>query len=140
MRGESKGGLPLSGGSRWGGIGIDLVEIARLERAWCRYGSRFLGRVYTAAEQSYCLSKGRPAASLAARFAAKEAVMKALGLGLGGVRWRDIEILPDAAGRPTLRLLGAAQGRAAELGICSWHLSLAHGRDYAVAVVLAERG
>jgi len=96
-----------------GGIGIDLVEIGRLERAWRRHGSRFLRRVYTAAEERYCLGKRRPAASLAARFAAKEAVLKALGLGLGGARWQDIEILPDPAGRPSLRLQGAARRRAA---------------------------
>jgi len=121
-------------------VGVDLVEIERVERAWRRYGARFLRRLFTAAEQEYCLARGRPAASLAARLAAKEAVLKALGVGLGSCRWSDIEVRTDAVGRPILRLEGAARRRAAELGVASWHLSLSHGRDYALAVVVAERG
>jgi holo-[acyl-carrier-protein] synthase len=83
------------------GSGIDLVEIGRIERSVERYGQRFLNRVYTAAEQAYCLRKRRAAESLAARFAAKEAGAKALGTGISqGVNWLEIEVVREPGGRP----------------------------------------
>lgn len=121
------------------GIGVDVIEIARVERLWKKYGRRLLGRLFTPAELEYCLARARPEASLAARFAAKEAVMKALGLGLGRCRWLDIEVVRSGHGTPGVNLSGAAAGRAAELGVTFWHLSLAHCRAYAVACAVAER-
>ena len=93
------------------GSGIDLTEIERIQHSVERYGQRFLDRVYTAAEQAYCLRKRKSAESLAARFAAKEAGAKALGTGISyGVNWLEIEVVREASGRPTLKL-PRARGR-----------------------------
>jgi len=115
-------------------VGIDIVEIARLEGALARWGERFLHRVYTSAELSFC--RGR-VPELAARFAAKEAISKALGTGLRGLSWREMEILPDARGKPEVYLHGRAADRAAELGLRHFAISLSHERAYAVAIVMA---
>ncbi len=120
-------------------VGVDLVEIPRVERALNRYGERFLRRVFTPAEVIY--SRGR-APELAARFAAKEAVSKALGVGMRilsseGVGWQEVEILGDWRGRPEVYLHGWAAERAAQLGLTRWAVSLSHEREYAVAVVVA---
>jgi holo-[acyl-carrier protein] synthase len=120
------------------GVGVDIVEIERIKRLLARHGPRFLRRLFTGREIEYCLAKARPAAHLAVRFAAKEAVMKALGLGLGECRWVDIEVSRDARGGPTVSLSGEAGSRADCLGVISWHLSMAHSRDYAVAVAVGE--
>jgi holo-[acyl-carrier protein] synthase len=114
--------------------GVDLIEIRRIQTALDRHGRRFLQRVYTDREIA-CY--GERVASLAARWAAKEAVAKALGLGIGVIRWRDIEILNGENGAPVLRLHGAAAARAAELGLTTWSLSLSHTHDLAVAFVVA---
>ena len=115
--------------------GIDLIEIARLERTLARHGDAFLQRVYTPAEiERYA---GRPQ-SLAARWAAKEAVAKALGTGIGPVGWHDIEVLEDASRAPTLRLSGRAAERARALGLTEWAISLSHTRELATAVVVAS--
>lgn len=119
--------------------GVDLVELDRVRRLVDRFGDRALARVYTPAELAHC--RGR-VPELAARFAAKEAVSKALGVGLrimafGGVDWHDVETLPDTNGKPILHLYGRAATRAAELGLSEWSLSLSHGRDVAVAFVVA---
>ena len=122
------------------GTGIDLAEIDRIEQALAaRHGARFRDRVYTAGEQKYCESRGRGRAqSYAARFAAKEAVMKALGTGYAkGVWWRDIEVVRES-GAPQLVLHGGAAARAAALGITRWHLSLTHTAGQALAYVIAE--
>ncbi len=114
--------------------GIDLIEIERVQRTVNQYGKRFLDRVFTEAE----LADARDSlASLAARFAAKEAASKALGTGIGPVCWKEIEILRDPAGRPVLYLHGAAAQRAAELGFTCWSVSLSHARAYATAIVVA---
>ena len=115
-------------------IGTDLVEIARIEAVLARHGQRFLDRVYTAAEQAYF--RGRPA-ELAARFAAKEATMKALGTGLVGVSWREVEVLSDRRGRPLIVLHGRAAARAAALGLAHFAVSLSHERQVAIAMVVA---
>ncbi len=117
--------------------GVDLIEIERIRQAHHRYGSRFLNRIYTAAEQSR--SRGR-AEELAARFAAKEAVSKALGTGMRGVLWKEIEIVNDRRGKPLVRLHGAAQRRADHLGITDLDISLTHGREQAIAFVVALIG
>ncbi|MBM4430354.1 MAG: holo-[acyl-carrier-protein] synthase [Chloroflexi bacterium] len=114
--------------------GVDIIEIERIERAISRWNGRFLQRVYTSTELALC--RGR-APELAARFAGKEAVSKALGTGLLGVAWREIEILADSRGKPWVRLYGRAAQRAAELGLREFAISLSHSRDYAVALVVA---
>ena len=120
--------------------GVDLIEIARVERILTRYGNRFLERVFTPAEILYC--RARPA-ELAARFAAKEAVSKALGVGVrmmarDGINWREAEIVGDARGKPLVRLHGHAAERAAELGLSEWAVSLSHAQDHAIAFVVAR--
>lgn len=119
--------MPLS-------TGVDLVEIKRLEDAISRHGERFLKRIFTARELD---EVGQNTASLAARFAAKEAVSKALGTGIGPVNWREIEILRGPARQPVLMLHGAAQRLADELRLTSWSLSLSHTATHAIAMVVA---
>lgn len=121
-------------------IGIDLVEIARLEEVIKRRGS-FRGRVFTDGEISYCEHRGGAAraASYAARFAAKEAVMKALGTGWSeGIAWKEIEVVCEASGAPTIRLNGRALERMREIGATRVHLSLSHTGNLAVAQVVLE--
>jgi holo-[acyl-carrier protein] synthase len=120
--------------------GVDMIEIARVERALARYGDRFLERVFTSVEIAYC--RARPA-ELAARFAAKEAVSKALGVGVrmmarDGVRWREVEVIGDRRGKPLIRLSGRAAARADELGLAEWAVSLSHTREHAIAFVVAQ--
>ena len=120
--------------------GVDLIEIARVERMLSRYGDRFLARVFTPAEILYC--RGRTA-ELAARFAAKEAVSKALGVGLrmiarDGIHWQDVEVVGDPRGKPLVHLYGRAAQRANELGLAEWAISLSHSREHAIAFVVAQ--
>jgi holo-[acyl-carrier protein] synthase len=123
------------------GSGIDLAEIGRIQHSIDRYGQRFLGRIYTAAEQAYCLRKRNAAESFAARFAAKEAGSKALGTGMGyGVNWLEIEVVREASGRPTLQFHGRAAEIAAHLGVTHAALSITHTRDLAMASVVLENG
>jgi holo-[acyl-carrier protein] synthase len=119
--------------------GVDLVEIDRVQRLVEHHGDRALNRVYTSAELAHCRER---VPELAARFAAKEAVAKALGVGLrmmasDGIYWHDVETLPDGNGKPFVHLHGRAAARAAELGLTEWSISLSHGRDVAVAFVIA---
>ncbi len=121
-------------------VGVDLIEIARVERMLTHYGDRFLERVFTPAEILYC--RARPA-ELAARFAAKEAVAKALGVGVrmiarDGINWQDAEIIGDARGKPLIRLYGRAAERAEQLGLTEWAVSLSHTREHAIAFVVAQ--
>ena len=113
--------------------GIDITEVPRIRAALDRWGTRFLDRIYTPAERE---RYGKRVTSLAARFAAKEAVMKALGTGVRGVGWKDIEVLPDARGKPVLRLYGRGQARARALGIQVWEISLTHSKENAIASVV----
>jgi holo-[acyl-carrier protein] synthase len=115
-------------------VGVDLMDIERISRALERYGERFYARFLTENERRAC--EGRPE-RLAARFAAKEATAKALGTGIGAVRWVDIEIDGDESGRPFLRLHGNAAQLAADLGLTTWEISLSHTKDQAVAFVVA---
>ena len=115
--------------------GIDIIEIGRIRRVAETYGQRFLKRIYTEAEAAYC--RGR-APQLASRYAAKEAVMKALGTGIRGVRWRDIEVVRRRGQAPTVRLHGTALARAKLLGIEHVAISLSHSQEYAVASVVAQ--
>ena len=123
------------------GSGIDLVEIGRIQQSMDRYGSRFLNRVYTGAEQAYCLRKRKAAESFAARFAAKEAGAKALGTGIrNGVSWLEIEVVSEASGRPTIQYHGRAAQFAARLGVSRAALSITHTADLAMASVVLEDG
>jgi holo-[acyl-carrier protein] synthase len=115
-------------------VGVDIVEIARVRAAVQRHTSGFRRRVYTATEWQQC---GASYASLAGRFAAKEAVMKALGVG--GMKFRDIEIVRTASGKPEVRLAGRMLRRAQRLGLDVIKVTISHSQDNAVAVALAER-
>ncbi|MGD9116741.1 MAG: holo-ACP synthase [Dehalococcoidia bacterium] len=116
-------------------IGIDIIEIARLEKAIARHGEDFLERLYTADELKLYRDK---LPSLAGRFAAKEAVIKALG-ETSGASLKDIEILADDRGKPLVKLHGKARKRAQALGLAEIAVSLSHSREYAVAVASGER-
>ena len=115
--------------------GVDIIEIPRVRDVAERYGQRFFRRIYTEGEIAYC--RGR-APQLASRFAAKEAVMKALGTGTRGVRWRDIEVVREKGRAPTIQLHGTALTRAEHMGIARLAVSLSHSQEYAVAFVVAE--
>jgi len=119
------------------GLGVDVVEVSRVQRAVQRWGRAFLARVYTPEELARASGRQAPA-RLAARFAAKEAVMKALGCGWDRVGFREIEITTDPSGRPRARLYGRAASVARERGVVALHVSLSHGREYAAAVAVAE--
>lgn len=111
-----------------------MIAIARMERGIQRHGDRFLRRFFTTQEQAYC--HGR-AASLAGRFAVKEAVGKALGTGIGDIRWVDIEVVCDERGKPELRLHHAAKELAAARGLTQWAVSLSHTETHAIGFVVA---
>jgi len=121
------------------GVGIDLVEVARLGRSLERHGERFARRVFTPAERRDCDGRADRVQALAARFAAKEAAMKALGTGwAAGVAFRQIEVVREPDGRPRLRLSGAARARFEALGGAAAHVSLSHQPSVASAVVVLE--
>lgn len=122
------------------GIGIDVVELDRIERAIARQGEVFLDKLFTKAERSYCDRQQRPGLHYAARFAAKEAVSKALGTGIGGrVGWLEIEVVRPDAGGPRVEFHGAAKDFLAAEGIGEVQVSLSHARDYAAANAVAIR-
>lgn len=115
--------------------GVDLIEVARIAETVNRFGERFLKKCFTPAEQA---AAGGQAASLAVRFAAKEAVAKALGCGIGDVSWLEIEIVSAANRQPELHLHGNAQRLAAQLGLHQWAVSLSHTHTQAIAFVVAR--
>ena len=122
------------------GTGIDITEVPRIAAAIEKHGERFLRRVYTENEIKYCESKANRIERFAARFAAKEAAMKALGTGWNhGVRWRDVEVCRQPGGRPTLVFHGKAAEIAAQLGTARAALSLSHTADQAIAQVILEK-
>lgn len=116
-------------------VGVDAVEIGRIAAVLRGFGDRFLHRVYTTREIDHCRGKAH---ELAVRFAAKEAVSKALGTGLRGVAWREIEVLSDRRGKPLVHLHGRAARRAEELGLTAFAISLTHSRELAIAFVVAN--
>ena len=122
------------------GIGIDIAKIDRIERTLGRFGQRFLNRVFTPEEQRFAQTRPRPVRVLAMRFAAKEAFSKAVGLGMRGIGWRDIEVRHTPAGQPYLVLSGRADQAARRLGMTSSHLSLSDEAGMAAAVVVLETG
>jgi len=121
------------------GLGIDIAEIDRIEAAIVRHGAPFLERLFTPREVAYCESHKARYERYAARFAAKEAAMKALGTGWSqGVRWRDIEVTREPSGKPTLRLEGAAGEIARRMGVKNISLSITHSGNLALAEVIFE--
>jgi holo-[acyl-carrier protein] synthase len=124
------------------GSGIDLAEIGRIQQSIDRYGERFLNRIYTPAEQAYCLRKRNAAESFAARFAAKEAAAKALGTGISyGVNWLEFEVVREHGERPKIQFHGRAAEIAKRLGVAHAALSITHTSSLAMAsVVLEDRG
>ena len=116
--------------------GVDIIEIPRIKKTLDRYGERFLKRIFTPDEITYC--RGR-SPNLAGRFAAKEATMKALGTGVRGVGWKDIEVTRAESGAPSVKLHGRAKARAEMLKVSELSLSISHSREFAVAFVVAQR-
>lgn len=121
-------------------VGVDIIELDRIRRAVERHGQRFLARIYT--PQEIALYRHR-LPELAARFAAKEAVSKALGVGLNhisthGIGWQEVEVLPDPLGKPVVYLSGRARELAEVQGLAEWAISLSHGREHAIAFVVAS--
>ncbi len=117
-------------------VGVDIIEIARIQRVLHDFGDRFLRRVYTDRERERYADR---VPELAARFAAKEATSKALGTGIRGLRWREMEVLPNRRGKPVLVLHGRAAARAAHLGLNHFSVSLTHSRTDAMAFVVGMR-
>lgn len=121
------------------GIGTDVLRVERMREAIERRGDRILARLFTDAERAYCQGRPRAMEHFAARFAAKEAAMKALGTGWrGGIGWRDIEVRREPSGRPLLHLEAGALARAREIEATTFHVSLTHDGEIAMAVVLFE--
>jgi holo-[acyl-carrier protein] synthase len=121
------------------GIGVDTIELTRIERVYRRYNERFLERIFAPEEKAYALRYKDPVPRLAARFAAKEACMKALGTGWNfGVRWRDIVVVNDTSGKPQMSLHGKAKTLFERLSGERIHLSITHSKENATAVVIFE--
>jgi holo-[acyl-carrier protein] synthase len=118
--------------------GVDIIEVDRVQAAITQHGQRFLRRVFTESEIIYCRGRSH---ELAARFAAKEALSKLLGVGIqhrDGVDWLEIEVVSGERGKPSVKLTGRAARRAQEIGITTLSLSLSHSRDHAIAMVVAQ--
>jgi len=121
------------------GLGVDLIEIERVKKAHLQHGERFIKRLYTPEEASYCLKKKDPYPSLAGRFAAKEAVIKAFSRGFGGRwKWTHIEVVKEPSGKPTLKLTGIMEKLRLERKINRVHLTIAHSKRDATATVILE--
>jgi len=121
------------------GIGADVVEISRIDSLLNRWGDRFLRRVFTKREIQYCLSRKTPPPHLAVRFAAKEAFLKALGVGYSeGVRWKDIEVIRNSSGRPRIQLHNHTRALCRRHGINGVHLSMSHNGAYGFVQVILE--
>lgn len=120
------------------GVGVDIVEVGRMDRALARWGERFTKKVFTSTELSYSRRFRRPARHLSARFAAKEAVIKALGKGFReGCRMSDVEVVTEGTGKPGVRLYGATRRLAADAGVRIIFLSLSHSGETAIAQAVA---
>lgn len=123
------------------GLGLDIAEIDRIKAAIARHGAPFIERVYTPREAAYCETYRNKFERYAGRFAAKEAAMKALGTGWrDGVRWRDIEVVRESSGKPTLQLAGVAGELAQRMGVKNISLTITHSGNLALAEVIFENG
>jgi holo-[acyl-carrier protein] synthase len=123
------------------GLGLDIAEIDRIEAAIVRHGAAFIERLFTPREAAYCESHRNRFERYAGRFAAKEAAMKALGTGWRmGVRWRDIEVIREPSGKPTLQLSGLTRELADKLGVKNIALTITHSGNLALAEVIFENG
>lgn len=121
------------------GIGIDIVSIVRIERMLERWGSLFTSRVFTPTEVAFCERRSKPGQHFALRWAAKEAMLKALGLGLrGGIKWTDIEVVNDRLGRPSFSVHNEAKGCLRDRNIKRTFVSISHEKDYGIAQVVLE--
>ena len=121
------------------GTGLDIIDVERIRQIHERWGERFLKKFLRAKEIEYCLSVRDPAASIAARFAGKEAISKAFGTGIGGrINWHDIEIVHDAKGRPEVKLHGGAKSLLQEMGGMEVQVSLSHSEGQAAAMALLQ--
>ena len=121
------------------GTGVDLIEISRIKNSIQKYSGKFEARVFTSKEIDYCRSKADPFKHFAARFAAKEAVLKSLGTGMAeGISWKDMEILNQESGQPVLSLSGKGRDIFESLNLRNIHISMTHDKSYAVAQAIAE--
>ncbi len=121
------------------GCGIDLVKIERIEKIIKKWGDNFIFRIFTPLEREYCeIKKGNKFQSYAGKFAAKEALLKALGLGLRGVNWKDIEVLNNKLGQPVIKLTGKLKEITFEKDIDRYFLTISHTKEYAIAQVILE--
>jgi len=121
------------------GCGIDLVKIERIEKIIKKWGDNFTSRVFTLLEREYCeKKKGNKYQSYAGRFAAKEALLKSLGLGLRGVNWKDIEIENNELGQSIIETSGKLKKIASEKGVSKYFITISHTKDYAIAQVILE--
>jgi len=121
------------------GCGIDLVKIERLEKIIKKWGDNFIFRIFTSLEKEYCeKKKGNKYQSYAGKFAAKEALLKALGLGLRKANWKDIEIKNDKLGQPIIETSGKLKNIASAKGISKYFISISHTKEYAIAQVILE--
>ncbi len=121
------------------GVGLDIAQVERVERAWQRFGERFIQRCFTEAEAAEALARANPAQALAMRFAAKEAFSKAIGLGMRGLAWREIEVVHDERGKPSLLLHGRASRLLKDQGATNCFVSLSDDGGLAAAVVVLEK-
>ena len=121
------------------GLGVDSIELKRIARIYREYGERFVNRIYAPEEQAYALRYRDPVPRLAARFAAKEACMKALGTGWNdGVRWRDIVVVNTKYGKPEMQVFGRAREYLDVLSGTQIHLSITHSKEHATVIVIIE--
>ena len=121
------------------GCGIDLVKIERIEKIIKRWGDNFIFRIFTPLEREYCeKKKGNKYQSYAGKFAAKEALLKSLGLGLGGVNWKEIEIENNELGQPIIETSGKLKNIASVKGVSKYFITISHTKDYAIAQVILE--
>lgn len=121
------------------GTGVDIIEIARIQKSIQKYSGKFEERVFTTREIDYCRSKAEPFKHFAARFAAKEAILKSMGTGMAdGITWKDMEILNQESGRPVLSLTGRGKDVFNSLNLKNIHISMTHDKQYAVAQAIAE--
>jgi holo-[acyl-carrier protein] synthase len=123
------------------GIGVDIIEVARIEKAISRHGARFISKIYRSREAAYCEQAGRNFQRYATRFAAKEAARKAIGAAtpVTALDWHDVEIISSTEGAPQLEFHGRAAGLAKQLGVTRAHVSLSHTAEMAIAFVVLER-